>query len=118
MPLATRQFSLILIVGPGGGLLTVPNPTREPFLAYLLVHATMVRRRRAAALGGAERLGEHARALELLADLLRACLKTTSACCSLVVSGGQFAPAPASEHPLTQFAGASREACDTFLTNL
>jgi hypothetical protein len=99
----------------------MPNPTREAFLAYLLVHATMVRRRRAAVLGAAERLEEHARALELLADLVRVLPEDDERLLilgTLVVRGGQFAPGPASEHALTQFAGTSREACDTFLTSL
>ena len=98
----------------------MPNPTHAPFLAYLLVHATMLRRRDAAP-GAAERLEEHAHALELLADLVRALPEDDERLLllgSLVVRGGQFAPGPASEHALTQFAGTSRDACDTFLTSL
>ena len=96
------------------------NPTREAFLAYLLVNATMLRRRDAAP-GAAERLEAHAHALDLLADLVRALPEDDERLLllgSLVVRGGQFAPGPASEHALTQFAGTSREACDTFLTSL
>src|SRR5713101_6437857 len=45
------------------------TPTRDPVVRYLLLHATMLRRtgRRAAA----ERVDEHARALEFLADYVR-----------------------------------------------
>ncbi len=96
-------------------------PARAPFIAYLLVHASMVRRRRTAALGAAERLEEHAQALELLAELVRALPEHDERLLllgTLVVRGGQFAPGPASEHALTQFAGASSGACDTFLTSL
>ena len=51
----------------------MPIPTREsPFLAYLLVHATMLRGRRDVTSGAAERLEKRAQALELLAELVRA----------------------------------------------
>ena len=83
----------------------MPNPTREPFLAYLLVHATMLRRRRVAVPGAAERLEEHAQALELLADLVRALPEDDERLLllgTLVVRGSQFAPGPASEHAITQ----------------
>jgi hypothetical protein len=46
-------------------------PTREPFVAYLLVHAAMLRRRRDVASGAIERLEKHAQALELLATFVR-----------------------------------------------
>jgi hypothetical protein len=98
----------------------VPNLTRDPFVAYLLVHATMLRRRDTVP-GAAERLEEHAHALELLADLVRVLPEDDERLQllgSLVVRGGQFAPGPASEHALTQFAGTSPEACDMFLTSL
>ena len=97
------------------------NSTREPVLTYLLVHASVLRRRHGAALGAADRLEEHAQALELLADLVRALPEDDERLLllgTLVVRGGKFAPGPASEHALTQFAGNSREACDMFLTSL
>ena len=99
----------------------MPNPTRAPFLAYLLVHTTMLRRRCLANPETADRLEDHVHALELLADLVRALPEDDERLLvlgTLVVRGGQFAPGPASEHALTHFAGISREACDTFLTSL
>lgn len=96
------------------------NP-REPFLAYLLVHATMLRGSTAAALGSVERLEAHARGLELLADLVRALPEDDERLLlleTLVVRDGQFVPGPASEHALTQFAGSSHAACEMFLTSL
>src|SRR5258708_24854069 len=71
---------------------SVPNPTREPFLAYLVVHASMLLRRDAAP-GAAERLEEHAHALELLADLVRALPEDDERLLllgSLLVRGGQL----------------------------
>jgi len=37
---------------------------------------------------------------------------------TLAVREGQFTPGAATEHALSQFAAESREACDSFLTNL
>jgi hypothetical protein len=96
------------------------HPTREPFLAHLLVHAAMLRRHHATELGAAKRLEEHAHALDLLADLVRArpedderlLLLGTRSC--VAVSSHRAQPASM----LTQFAGTSCEACDTFLTGL
>ena len=45
-------------------------PARDPFIAYLLVHATMLRRSDAPP-AAAERLDAHTVALELLADVVR-----------------------------------------------
>ncbi len=47
------------------------TPIREPFLAYVLVHAQMLRRQRVTAPAAAERLEAHAQALDLLAELVR-----------------------------------------------
>ena len=94
----------------------MPIPTREsPFLAYLLVHATMLRGRRDVTSGAAERLEKRAQALELLAELVRAVPEDDERLlmlATLAVRHGQFVPGPAAEHALTQFAGTSREACD------
>ena len=96
-------------------------PTREPFLAYLLVRAAMFRRRRTDVPIAASRLEAHAYALELLADLIRVLpddderLLTLS---TLAVRDGKFVPGASTVHGLSQFAGTSREACDTFLTSL
>jgi hypothetical protein len=92
----------------------------HPFIAYLLVHATMLRGREAAP-AAAERLAEHALALELLADVVRDLPEDDERLLMLVtlaVRHGQFVPGPAADHALTRFVGTSREACDTFLTTL
>ena len=94
---------------------------RYPFIAYLLVHASLLRRRRDAAPAVAASLVEHARALELLADVVRDLPEDDERLLMLVtlaVRRGQFAPGPAADHALTRFAGTSREVCDIFLTTL
>jgi hypothetical protein len=96
-------------------------PTREPFRAYLLVRAAMLRRRRAGAPIAASRLEEHAHALELLADLIRALPDDDERLLmlsTLAVRDGQFVPGASTQHGLSQFTGTSREACDRFLTSL
>jgi hypothetical protein len=96
-------------------------PTHEPFLAYLLVRAAMLRRQRAAAPIAASRTAEHAHALELLADLIRALPDDDERLLmlsTLAVRDGQFVPGASTVHGLSQFAGTSREACDRFLTSL
>jgi hypothetical protein len=93
---------------------------RDPFIAYLLVHATMLRRSDAPP-AAAERLAAHTVALELLADVVRDLPEDDERLLMLVtlaVRHGQFAPGPAADHALTRFAGTSREVCDTFLTTL
>ena len=95
-------------------------PARDPFIAYLLVHAAMLRARQAAPAAAAP-LAEHAHALELLADVVRDLPEDDERLLMLVtlaVRHGQFAPGPAADHALTRFAGASRAVCDTFLTTL
>ena len=99
----------------------MPIPTREPFLAYLLVHAGMLRRRRDVTSGGAERLETRAQALELLAEFMRVLPEDDErllTLATLAVRDGQFVPGPAAEHALSRFAGTSREACVAFLDNL
>jgi hypothetical protein len=96
-------------------------PARDPFIAYLLGHATMLRRHRDAAPGAAPALAEHAYALELLADVMRDLPEDDERLLMLVtlaVRHSQFLPGPGTDHALTRFAGTSREACDTFLTTL
>ena len=95
-------------------------PARDPFIAYLLVHATMLRDRQVAPAAAAP-LAEHGRALELLADVVRDLPEDDERLLMLVtlaVRHGKFAPGPAADHALTRFAGTSRELCDTFLTTL
>jgi len=95
-------------------------PARDPFSAYLLGHATMLRRRQPAP-GAAERLAEHAHALELLAGVVRDLAEDDERLlmlATLAVRQGHFTPGPAADHALTQFAGTSRDVCDTFLTTL
>ena len=80
-------------------------PARDPFIAYLLGHATMLRGRLGAPLAG------HAHALELLADVVRDLPEDDERLqllVTLVVRHGQFAPGPAADHALTRFAGTSR----------
>jgi len=94
-------------------------PTREPFLAYLRVHATMLRHRHDATSGGVERLETHAQALELLAELMRALPEDDERLlmlATLAVRHRQFVPGPVAMHALSQFDGTSREACDAFWT--
>ena len=96
----------------------MPAPARDPFIAYLLVHATMLRGHQAPHAAAAA-LAEHALALELLADVVRDLPEDDERLLILVtlaVRHGQFAPGPAADHALTRFAGASRAVCDTFLT--
>jgi len=99
----------------------MPIPIREPFVAYLLAHAAMLRRRRDVTSGAVERLEKHAQALELLAELVRSLPENDERLLmldTLTVRDGQFVPGPAADHALSQFAGTSREACDAFLDNL
>jgi hypothetical protein len=95
--------------------------TREPLLAYFLVHAGMLRRQRATAPAAAERLTNHADALELLADLVRTLPEDDERLLLLgilAVRDGQFVPGPGAEHALTEFVAASIAVCDAFLTTL
>src|SRR6266568_7117920 len=85
-------------------------PPREPFLAYLLVRAAMLRRRRAGAPIAVSRPEEHAHALELLADLIRTLPDDDERLLmlsTLAVRDGQFVPGASTEHGLSQFAGIS-----------
>ena len=96
------------------------TPARNPFIAYLLVHATMLRGHEVAP-AAAALLAEHVNALELLADVVRDLPEDDERLQMLVtlaVRHGQFVPGPAADHALTRFAGTSREVCDIFLTTL
>jgi hypothetical protein len=98
----------------------MPTSARDPFIAYLLVHATMLRGHQAAPAAAAV-LAEHVNAIELLTDVVRDLPEDDErllTLVTLVVRHGQFAPGPAADHALARFAGASRAVCDTFLTNL
>jgi hypothetical protein len=93
---------------------------RDPFIAYLLVHATMLRGHQVAP-AAAARLAAHINALELLIDVVRdlpADDERLLMLATLAVRHGQFTPGPATDHALTRFIGASRAVCDTFLTTL
>ena len=95
-------------------------PARDPFIAYLLVHATMLRGHQVAP-AAAALVAEHVNALELLADVVRDLPEDDERLQMLVtlaVRHGQFVPGPAADHALTRFAGTSREVCDIFLTTL
>jgi len=79
------------------------------------------RRKRTIAPASAERLEKHAEALELLADLVRDLPEDDERLLllgTLAVRNGQFVPGPAAGARLMQFAAASVEACDAFLTTL
>jgi hypothetical protein len=99
----------------------MPIQSREPLLAYLLVHAAMIRRRRGTATGAAEHLEVHAQALEVLADLVRELpddderLLTLS---TIAVRDGQFTPGAGAERALNRFTETSRDECEAFLTML
>ena len=96
------------------------TPERDPFLAYLLVHATMLRGHQPAP-AAAALLPEHVNALELLADVVRALPEDDERLqmlATLAVRHGQFAPGPAADHAITGFIGASVKVCDAFLTTL
>jgi hypothetical protein len=93
---------------------------REPLIAYLLVRATMLRDP-AAAPAASENLSAHARALELLATVVRGLPEDDERLLmlgTLAVREGQFVPGPATEHALGQFSGTSAEDCEAFLTDL
>ena len=86
-------------------------PIREPFLAYVLVHARMLRRQRVTAPAAADRLEAHAQALELLAELVRFLPDDDERMLvlgTLAVRDGQFVPGPGTEHALSQFEATSR----------
>jgi hypothetical protein len=96
-------------------------PTREPFLTYLRAHATVLRQQVAGAPAAQEHLEAHARALELLAELVHGLPEDDERLLmlgTLAVRDGLFAAGAGTEHALSQFNGATREACDVFLTNL
>ena len=93
---------------------------RDPFIAYLLVHATMLRGHQVAP-AAAALLAEHVNTLELLVDVMRDLPEDDERLLMLVtlaVRHGQFTPGPAADHAITGFTGASRAVCDTFLTTL
>jgi hypothetical protein len=100
--------------------LAMVTPAHNPFITYLLVHASMLRGPQSAP-AAAALLAKHADALELLADVVRYLPEDDERLQMLVtlaVRHGQFIPGPAADHALTQFAGTSRAVCDTFLSTL
>ena len=93
---------------------------RDPLIAYLNVHATMLRGHQPTP-SAAARLAEHVNALELLADVVRDLHdddERLQMLVTLAVRHGNFAPGPAADHAITRFVGASYAACDAFLTTL
>jgi hypothetical protein len=100
--------------------LAMAIPTRDPVVRYLLLlHATIFRQSGVRA--AAERLDEHARAIELLANYVRGLAEDDERLLqlgTLAVRGGEFLPGPATEHALSQFKGASVDECATFLSRL
>ena len=94
-------------------------PTRDPVVRHLLLlHATMLGR---PSVRAAERLDEHARAIEHLANYVRGLAEDDERLLllgTLVVRGGEFLPGPATEHALSQFTGATVDECATFLSRL
>ena len=96
-------------------------PTRKAFLEYLLLRAATLRRPGDVAPGTVAQLEGHARALDRLAEVVRTLPEDDERLLmlgTLAVRGGQFAPGAGTDHALNQFVGASREACDAFLTKL
>jgi hypothetical protein len=82
--------------------------TREPIIAYLLVHAP-------------EQPAEHAQALEQLAAFVRGLADDDERLlmlATLAIRNGQFVPGPATEHALNQFMRASVRECNVFLSDL
>ena len=120
IPAFTRPPQYPLRRPSAGDQLAMAIPARDPFIAYLLGHATMLRGHQVAP-AAAALLAEHVNALELLADVVRDLPEDDERLQMLVtlaVRHGQFAPGPAADHALTRFAGASRAVCDSFLTTL
>ena len=93
---------------------------REPIINYLLIHARMFGHS-GVSRASEDQLGEHARALELLADFIRGLAEDDErllSLSSLAVRAGQFVPGPGTEHALTQFSADSLQECDAFLSLL
>src|SRR5207302_11505400 len=87
--------------------LAMAIPTRDPVVRYLLLHASTLRLPGTRA---AERLDQHARAIELLANYVRGLAEDDERLLqlgTLAVRGGEFVPGPATEHALGQFTGAT-----------
>jgi len=98
--------------------LAMAIPTRDPVVRYLLLHATMLRLPGTRA---AERLDQHTRAIELLANYLRGLAEDDERLLqlgTLAVRGGEFLPGPATEHALSQFTSATVDVCAPFLSRL
>jgi hypothetical protein len=87
-----------LCVGQDGGWLAVAIPRREALVAYRLVRAATLRRPPEVAPAIAERLEAHARALDLLVEVVRALLEDDERLLmlgTLLVRGGSLHPARA-----------------------
>jgi len=102
------------------GGLAMAIPTRAPIVHYLLANATLLRRS-GNPQAAAERLDQHASALQLLAEYVRVLSEDDERLLllgTLAVRGGEFAPGPATAHALSHFAGTSVEECNAFITQL
>jgi len=89
-------------------------PTRDPVVRYLLLH-------QASGTRAAERLDQHARAIELLANYVRGLAEDDERLLqlgTLALRGGEFLPGPATEHALSQFTGASVDEGASFFSQL
>lgn len=96
------------------------SPAHDPFIAYLLVHSTMLRGHQEAPATPAA-LIEHTNALRLLVDLVRDLPEDDErlfTLMTLTVRHGQCVLGPVTDHAITRFTGTSREVCETFLTTL
>jgi hypothetical protein len=103
--------------GQKDGIWAMSSSTREPFITYLLDHARLLRSTGAPTMA-ADQLAEHARALELVADVVRELAEDDErllVLSTLAVRGGQFLPGPCAEHALNHFTSTSVQACDAFL---
>jgi hypothetical protein len=95
-------------------------PTRDPVTRYILTRATLLRQP-GTPRATAERLDQHACALELLADYVRGLADDDERLLllgTLAVRDGEFVPGPGTEHALSRFTGASLDDCAVFLSEL
>src|SRR5439155_8219855 len=116
-----RRLGTMLLAGhrKKGGL-AMAIPTRAPIVHYLLANATLLRRS-GNPQAVAERLDQHACALQLLAEYVRVLSEDDERLLllgTLTVRGGEFAPGPATAHALSHFTGRSVEECNAFFAQV
>ena len=98
----------------------MPLSARDPFAAYLLVQASLLRRRDLPPVLAAH-AAEQAQLLEGLAAFVRSLPESDERLLvlgTLAVRGGEFVPGGATRHAITRFVGRTPEVCDAFLTTL